>query len=55
MSDPTVFERVVATEDSFGTVLQLWRGSVLVDTYCSWNGDCVPNWVPAHIDGSDDG
>lgn len=37
---------VEKTESSFGVVWQLRRGSVILDTYCPWNGDPRPSWMP---------
>lgn len=31
---------------TFGTTHQLVRDGVVVDTYCPWNGDTRPDWMP---------
>lgn len=36
---------IVRTDGSFGRVSQLWNGNMLMDTYCSWNGDSLPAWL----------
>lgn len=36
---------IVRTSGSFGRIIQLWNDNMLMDTYCSWNGDDLPAWL----------
>lgn len=53
LSDQRDAERVVRKDEgSFGAIYQLWQGNMLMDTYCSWNGDDKPWWMGLWNDAS---
>lgn len=33
-------------ESDFGVVWSLIDGDLILDTYCPWNGDPRPEWMP---------